>query len=303
VLIYQAAGRPTRQLVWCDRSGRPLSAVPEAGEYGPPRISPDGSSIVVGKLQPSGDAADLWIVHPDHSASPLTSTPSHEGCPVWSPDGSRVAYFSTEQQGVDVYARAADGSAPVLLSKDPFAKYPSDWSPDGHYILFSSVAGSNKSDLWVLSAADKRAVALTRTPHGEGWGVFSPDGNWIAFQSDESGRVEVYVQQFRLEAVAAHPKYQVSAGGGGLPHWRRDGRELFYMTSGGRLMATAVRAGNGALEFDPPTVLFQTRPLPKTWNLYDVSPDGQKFLVNVPLEWSNAAPITVVPNWSARLKP
>ena len=301
VLVYQAAGKPVRQLVWCDRSGRALGAVPEPGEYGPPRVSPDGASVVVGKLQSSGEAADLWIVHSDNSASSLTATVEHEGSPVWSPDGSRVAYFSTGQQGFDIYAKPVSGSGPVSLFKDALAKYPSDWSPDGRYILFSSVAGNNKSDLWVLNVADRRAVPLTRTVYAEGYGVFSPDGNWIAYQSDESGRAEVYVQPLRPEGIG-HLKYQVSSGGGGLPRWRRDGKELFYMTSGGRLMAAAVRTDNGNLAFDPPATLFQTHPVPRIWNLYDAAPDGQKFLVNVPVEWSNTAPITVLSNWPAQMK-
>jgi len=163
------------------------------------------------------------------------------------------------------------------------------------------VASSNKSDLWVVNVADRRAAPLMRTVFGEGYGVFSPDGNWVAFQSDESGRAEVYVRPFG-PAGLGQIKYQVSAGGGGLPRWRRDGKELFYMTSAGRLMAAAVRTDNGTLAFDPPATLFQTHPAPRTWNLYDAAPDGQRFLLNVPLEWSNTAPITVLSNWPAQTK-
>jgi hypothetical protein len=130
----------------------------------------------------------------------------------------------------------------------------------------------------------------------------SPDGKWLAYQSDQSGRNEVYIQQFDGLSNGTKRRWLVSKSGG-LPHWRADSNELFYMSPDGRLMTVAIRLStDGGIEADPPQLLFQTRPFPETWNLFDVSNDGQHFLLNLPLEWTSAAPITVVSNWAEKLR-
>ena len=110
------------------------------------------------------------------------------------------------------------------------------------------------------------------------------------------------MQVFEGLSAGTKRQWQISTGGGGEPRWRADGGELYYMTGGGRLMAVTVHPKDGEFEFDPPRMLFQTRPIPRQWNLYDVSPDGQRFLMNLPLEWFNASPIRVVTNWTEKLK-
>jgi len=303
ILVYQSVGKATRQMVWLDRGGKQIGQVAEPGDYGPPKISPDGRRAVVAKLGPDGANADLWLLDAAGNATQFTSTPIHEGSPVWSPDGSKIAYFSNPEGVYDIYVRAASGEGKAeLFYKSALPKYPTDWSRDGRYILFGVVSPGTKLDVWAMTTADRKAAPILDTVYSEGFATLSPDGKWLAFQSDQSGRTEVYVQPFEGVSAGTKKRWPVSSGGGGLPRWRGDGSEIFYMTPGGRMMAAGVHAAGGDFQFEPAHMLFQTRPIPETWNLYDVSPDGQRFLVNLPLEWSSAAPITVVTNWTEKLK-
>lgn len=302
-LAYQTVGNATRQLVWMNRSGRQIGVVRETGDWGPPRVSPDSSRAVSAKLGPEG-LADLWVVDPHGSASQFTATTAHEGSPVWSPDGSRVAFFAsgnTDGNG-DLYAKSMNGGKAELLFKSAAAKYPTDWSRDGKYILFTVAPASRKADVWALSTEDGHAAAVLDSPFTEASAASSPDGRWLAFQSDESGQVEVYVQAFDGLARGGKRRWQVSVGGGGMPRWRGDGEELFYVTDTGKMMTVPVHASGSNFEFDAPRLLFETRPFPKTWNPYDVSRDGQRFLVNVPLEISSGSTITVLTNWTEKFR-
>ncbi len=303
ILVYQSVGKPTKQLVWLDRSGKQVGQVAEPGDYGPPRISPDGSRAAVAKLKPDGVTADLWILDAVGNATRFTSTSKHEGSPVWSPDGSRIAFFSNAEGVFDIYVKPVnDEGRAELFCKSTRPKYPTDWSRDGRYILFGVVSPGTREDVWAISTADRKAAPILDTIYSEGSAVLSPDGKWLAFQSDESGRNEVYVQPFQGATAGTRRRWLVSSGGGGLPRWRGDGAEMFYMTSGGRMMAVELHPADGDFRFEQPHMLFQTRPIPETWNLYDVSPDGQRFLLNLPLEWSSAAPVSVVTNWTEKLK-
>ena len=304
LLVYQSVGEATRQLSWMDRNGKTLVPVTGTGSWGPPRISPDGTRAVVAKLGKDRKNADLWIIDQAGNATQFTSGPSHKGSPVWSPDGSRIAYFVNEGGSYDIFMSPANAGARMdLLFKSPQAKYPTDWSRDGRYLFFGVLTEGSRSDVWGLSILDRRAGPLLDTVFSEGYAALSPDGKWLAFQTDESGRNEVYVQPFDGISRGTRRRYDVSAQtGGGLPRWRADGKEIFYMTNRGRMMSVKVHPIGSEFACDPPQFLFQTRPIPNTWNLYDVSPDGQRFLMNLPMEWSSASPITVMTNWTEKLK-
>jgi Tol biopolymer transport system component len=303
ILVYQSVGKPTHQMVWLDRSGKQVGQVAEPGDYGPPRMSPDGSRAAVAKIGPDGVNADLWILDAAGNTTQFTSTPQHEGSPVWSPDGSKIAFFSNAEGVFDIDVKPVNGEGRAEpLYKSPLPKYPTDWSRDGRYILFGVISPGTREDVWAVSTADRKAAPILDTIYGESSAALSPDGKWLAFQSDQSGRSEVYVQPFEGATAGTKRRWQISSGGGGLPRWRGDGAEMFYVTSGGRMMAVALHPMGGEFQFDQPHMLFQTRPIPGTWNFYDVSPDGQRFLLNLPLEWSSAAPITVVTNWTEKLK-
>ena len=181
-------------------------------------------------------------------------------------------------------------------------KFPSDWSHDGKYITYSLEGAGTRLDLWGISISDHRAAPILDTVYAEAFATMSPDGKWFAYQSDQSGRNEVLVQAFDGLNSGTKRRWTVS-NGGGLPRWRSDSGELFYMTPDGRTMSVSIHPGSdGGIEAGKPQMLFQTRPFPKSWNLYDVTPDGQRFLLNIPLEWSSAAPITVITNWTEKLK-
>ena len=154
------------------------------------------------------------------------------------------------------------------------------------YDIFVRPARVGSEAIWGCSVGDRRGAPILATIFAEVFASISPDGKWMAYQSDESGRNEVYVQSFD-----------------GQPHWRSDGGELLYMKSDGHITSLSIRVGaDGGLESGQPQTLFQTRPVPKFWNLYDAAPDGQRFLMNIPLEWTSALPITVVTNWTEKLK-
>ncbi len=303
VLVYESVGQSTRQMVWMDRAGRQIATAGEPGAWGPPRISPDGRRAVVAKTGADGVTAHLWLLDSNGGAQQISDGPMHEGSPVWSPDGSRIAYFGKQGDSYDIFARAAQvGAKGELLLKTADKKFPSDWSRDGRNIIFSMEGVGTRLDVWGLSLADRHTAPVVNTVYAEGFATISPDGRWIAYQSDQSGRNEVYVQTFDGLQNGTRRRWVVSKGGG-LPHWRADSNELFYMTTDGRIMSVAIRpVAGGNIEPGQAQMLFQTRPVPQTWNLYDVAPDGQRFAVNIPLEWTAAAPITVATNWAEKIK-
>jgi hypothetical protein len=303
VLVYQSVGHSTRQIVWMDRGGRQIVAAGEPGAWGPPRVSPDGRRAVAAKTGKDGVTAHLWVLDTNGGAQQISDGPMHEGSPVWSPDGSRIAYFGKQGDSYDIFARAAQpGAKGELLLKTPDRKFPSDWSRDGRNIIYSVEGLGTRLDIWGLSMADRHAAPVVNTVFAEGFATVSPDGRWIAYQSDQSGKNEVYVQEFDGLRNGTHRRWVVSKGGG-LPHWCAGSSELFYMTTDGRIMAVAIRTGpGGSMEPGLPQTILQTRPIPQTWNLFDVAPDGQHFAVNVPLEWTASAPITVATSWAEKIK-
>jgi eukaryotic-like serine/threonine-protein kinase len=197
---------------------------------------------------------------------------------------------------------AEPGSKPDLLFHSAFVKKPTDWSRDGRFILFDTINEGTKLDTWAVSTSDRRAGAILDSVNAEGHATLSPDSKWLAFDSDDTGRLEVYVQAFDGINSAGKKRWKVSTGGGGLPKWRGDGKELFFITASGRVMSATVRAVGEEFEFDAAVKLFQTRPIPKIWNLFDPAPDGQRFLLNLPLEWATSSQIMVVTNWTEKLK-
>lgn len=310
-LAYQSTGNPTRQMLWMDRAGTQLAAVREPGVWGSPRIAPDGRRAVVAKVGEDGKSEDLWLVDNDGSMKVMVHMDGQRvGSPVWSPDGSKIAFFvnsldnaASNGNPFDIYVRPADASGrPDLLFRGSFAKQPTDWSRDGRYLFFNAVSEGTKEDVWAVSTVDHHAGPILDTVSSEQYAALSPDGKWLAYHSDDTNRPEVYVQQFDGINSGTRKRWKVSTGGGGLPRWRADGKELFYLTPNGRVMSVNVRPNGAELTFDPPVKLFQTRPLRKSWNLYDVSPDGQRFLVNAPLEWALSSDIMVITNWTEKLK-
>jgi Tol biopolymer transport system component/DNA-binding winged helix-turn-helix (wHTH) protein len=294
VLAYgMASDTETTELVWFDRQGKRLGTVGEPADYSNPALSPDEKRLVVCRMNPQAGSRDLWLFDLVRgTSSRFTFDPTDEVNPGWSPDGSRIFFSSNRKGPRDIYLKAATGAGEAEpLLESGMQKGVFDWSPDGRFILFSE-----QGAYWALPLeGDRKPVGPL--PIGLNPEI-SPNGRWVAYQSDESGRVEVYVQSFPPSGA----KWMVSAAGGGEPHWRSDGRELFYI-AGNRLIAVEVKSEAQVFEAAAPQPLFEVRleALVRR-NRYQVASNGQRFLVNVPLETPSSSLITVVVNWSAGLK-
>jgi len=314
-LVYRAEGASAEsQPKWFDRHGKIVGTVGDSDVYFFPAISPDGNRIVVGR-GPSEHGA-LWIFDSSQGTNTrFTFGSSSVANPIWSPDGTRII-FSSNPSGIwDIYQKLASGAAGEdLLLKSSENKWPSDESHDGRFLLYYALDPRTKDDIWVLPLKSNRTpFAFLRTPFDELNAHFSPDGHWVAYESNESGRNEIYVRPFSPDSSAADAsgagaKWQVSYGGGVLPLWSADGKELYYLTSDARLMEVDV-ATSPAFQAGTPKFLFQAPPLGllpsvRTTGKYTV--DGKRFLfISSTGQGSQAqdqAPFKVVLNWQAALK-
>jgi Tol biopolymer transport system component/predicted Ser/Thr protein kinase len=299
VLAYQAGAKPVvSELGWYDRKGERIGAVAAPGDYEDPRISPDGGRVAVNRIDPSTGTANIWLLAiGGESAGRFTFSSSFDHYAVWSPDGGRIAFDTNRNGPTDIYLKAVSSVAdeePLLQSSE--AKSPTDWSPDGRALVYERLDPKTKSDLWLLPLeGDRTPVPLVHTESNEVDGRISPDGRWIAYSSDDSGRSEVYVSAFPKPGG----RWQVSSGGGSQPVWRRDGKEIFYLGADRKLMAAPVTPGP-RFEAGPSRALFQTRSRYTGNYAYDVSPDGQRFLVNTLVGSEAMPPVTVVLHWNAK---
>ena len=303
VLAYSsgASSGGNLQLTWFDRSGRTTGTV--VGTAGGPRwpaISPDGNTVAVDRLDPQTNFIDLWLHDLARgSASRFTfNSGFFNAYPVWSPDGSHIAFRSTRDGAAgDLYQKATSGAAQEeVLDKDLRSKQPNDWSRDGRYIIEGVRDPKTKNDIWVLPLfGDRKPFPYLQTEFNEQYAKLSPNGQWLAYASDETKRLEVYVQTFPTPGG----KWQVSTNGGDRPVWSRDGKELYFIGADGKMMAVEVKGGT-KFEAGVPKPLFDMRfPADATW--YDVSKDG-RFLVPTQIEQAADVPMTVVVNWTAGLK-
>jgi Tol biopolymer transport system component len=297
-LAYRPGQAARRRLVWIDRNGRETPAIEDEREYGDTWLSPDAKRIVFGADEPGGKG-DLWIRDLERGTTTrFTFEPEREFCPTWSPDGRKIAY-SRQMKNWDLYVKDAAGTGePELLLSDNEDKFVTDWTKDGRYIVYASRGGETSWDLYALPTfGDKKAIPLRKTKFAELNATVSPDGRFLAYQSNESGRVEIYVQEF----PEAKSKWQVSPDGGRDPFWRGDGRELYYRAPTAKLMAVAIEK-SAAFIAGTPQPLFQARfATLLARGLYRPTADGQRFLVLSPLGREALQPAVVVLNWTSAI--
>jgi serine/threonine protein kinase len=334
-LIYRRGGNAstaTRQWVWMDRTGKASSPVGQPHSAAAVKFSPDGKRIlfhdIVNREQP-----DVWIYDLDRDLrTRLTTDPAGDGFPVWSPDGERIVFVSSRslsppegrtstpgrrgpgQQELTLFEKPSNGAVPeqVLLRPEPGKQmFPFDWSRDGRSIVvqqLQSTPGTDLGDVWVVPRSeDQKPFPYLATLFSEGEPALSPDGRWLAYVSNESRSSQVVVQPFPDPSGG---KWQISTKGGHYPRWRRDGQEIYFLDPDRQLVAVSVKTDRKFEVGQSTTLLTAPFPFPTGFAdamqvPYDVTPDGQRFLMSAPLpapSTSTQAPITVITNWTSVLK-
>jgi integron integrase len=231
LLVYMPGahqiGTPTAQVVRVTRDARREPIDLEPGAYADPRLSPDGTRLLLTRVQAGGTRRDIWVHDLTRgTVTRLAASRSLMPCPVWMPDGRRVAFWSNEPDGGGMFQIAADGAGgPERLTRSTGSQCPDAWAPDGHVLVFSAPGPTTNLDVHMLDIAAKKATPLVQGPHYEHMAALSPDGRWLAYQSVESGRAQVYVRPFPNVTEA---RWQISSAGGERPFWGHDGRELFF---------------------------------------------------------------------------
>jgi Tol biopolymer transport system component len=301
-LAYASGTSANRQLVWFSRDGQRLGSFGSSGEYSSPSLSPDQRKVAIARAHPQIRTPDIWTLDLARGTETrFTFDPGGEITPLWSPDGGRIVFSSDRTGTWELYQKDLSGAAPdQLLARAAEGAFLSQWSADGHFIVYQIPTPKTNWDLWVLSLLELKAKPFLATPFNEVQGALSPDGRWMAYTSDESGQPEVYVQAF----PTGGGKVEISVSGGSEPKWRADGKELFYMAPDLKLMSVSVKSGSN-LEAGVPSGLFEMPVPPFTpayQNSYVPSHDGRRFLVNTLVQDATSSPITVVLNWTAGLK-
>jgi eukaryotic-like serine/threonine-protein kinase len=304
-LVFFAGAVGESELVWVDRAGRRIGEIGPTGVFNSVSLSPDATSVVYDQAEPRYRTFDLWRLDFAHGVpSRLTFHPSHDIFPLWSPDGTRIAFGSLREPPPQLYELHANSAGTEkLLLKTNVPKTPSGWSSDGRLLFYDSINPETGGDIWVLPlVGTPEPYPVVRTAADEHYGTLSPDGRWLAYISNETGAYEVYVESFPATGF----KRQVSAQGGFEPHWRRDGKELFYMAPNRMLMAVGVKSNPTTLEVSPPKALFATRikwmEIQAVAHHYAAAPDGQRFLISSATDEAQSLPVTIVLNWSASVK-
>jgi Tol biopolymer transport system component len=295
-------------LTWFDRHGTNLGAAVAPGYDLSLRLSPDDSRVAVARMDLSSVSANIWLNEfARNTLTRFTSANVLDADPVWSPDGTHVAYASVRSGRTGLYQKAANSAGSEQLLLEPSGSRDlDDWSRDGRFLLYSQVDSKTKSDLWVMPlAGDRKPTVYVNSEFNETHGQFSPDGHWIAYASDESGRPEIYVRPFPLAVDSG--KWTVSSGGGVTPRWRRDGKELFFLTTNLRTVMVAEVSDTPSFTTSVPVPAFsaaiQNNATTGGFN-WDVTADGKKFLLATIAAQDNVAqsPIRVVLNWMALMK-
>ena len=306
-----------QQLIWVDRSGKELGMIGDAdGTLDSPRVAPDGLRVIVSRVRQGN--RDLWLLDGVHD-SRMTFNTAEDNYPAWSPDGLRVAFTSFRSGKIGLYEKLVTGAGgeEELLKAGNAGVVPSGWSADGRFLLFhevSDIGSSFDSSINVLPIfGDRKPFVFLQTPFTEVWGQFSPDGRWVAYESNESGKYEVFVRPFQPPGTAgaaasnaAMAQQTVSSAGGVAPMWSADGKELYYLNPAGEMMAVPITVIGSAIAPGTPIKLFESHVWGggidnQTGRQYDVAPDG-RFLINRVRKLDATPTITLLQNWNPEAK-
>lgn len=309
LLAYRTGESNPRQLTWLDRNGKVQGTIGQTDStFLNPEVASDGHRVVVSRLIQGN--LDIWALDGSRM-SRITIEAAADFFPLWSPDGTRIVFRSNRSGAGDLYLKLASGagSEELLLASDQL-KTPTGWSADGRFLMYMSNDPQTGMDLWVMPMdGDRKPFVFLKTPFREAYGAFSPNSQWVAYQSNVSGRSEIYLRPFIAPGTrpaaettgADSQQQQVSTTGGISPLWRSDGKELYYLNNEGALMSVPITIKGSTIEQGAPVQLFRTHISgggvdAQQGRQYSVAPDG-RFLVN--MELSNAAgPITLIQNWA-----
>ena len=284
VVAYGIGSSPKRVLVWKDRTGKDLGARIEFPDVGSIRISPDGKRVAAARNDGS-----IWVTDLERNTSTRLLFEQTAISPLWSPDGQKIAFWSPG----GLYVKAADGAgeAELLLKGIGFTN---GWSQDGRFLVFNQITSNTQSDIWALPmTGDRKPVPLVTGKASEYGGSVTADGRWLAYQSDETGRPEVYVQGF----PQGKGKWMISTGGGLAPHWRSDGKELVYAAPDGMIMAAPIQASERGIAAGTPVPLFRSAAF-----RWDMTTDAKRFIVIESAEGEHGNPLVVLLHWQENLK-
>jgi len=299
ILVWQGSWERDYQLTWFDREGKQVGAVGnvvKAAVGEDPHLSPDGKKLVIKRSPPN----TLWIIDLEKGTD-FRLTKDFAQIPVWSPDGTKVAYSGGG--GLSIKPSSGLGDAEVLRPQG--ATFPNDWSADGRYIIFLRRGVKTRFDMYALSMdSEPKETLLLNSAFNEQTPQLSPDGRWLAYAADDTGNYEIYVQSFSSDGKLGSDRQRISSSGGTLPVWRRDGSELFFVSADGQMMTASVKTSGSEFQFTTPKALFKTRMLGLfgSTHEFDVTRDGQKFVIGSLVGEPTAPPPTVILNWTGLLK-
>jgi Tol biopolymer transport system component len=293
VYLPEAAGES--ELRWFDRSGRPLGSIGKPGHYIDPRLSHDGAHVAFVRGRPQTERQDVWVVDLEFNRETrLTLRSGEYAAPRWSRDGTEIAFNCRPKSVEDLCIKAVGegGDVGVLYESKDWSSGGS-FTPDGTF-LFSEQSPETSFDIWSLPRDGGEPSLLLRTPFDEQAAEVSPDGRWFLFTSNETGRNEVYVREMKETSQ----QWQLSVEGGRQPRWRADGREAFFIAADGNIMAVPIQTGP-PFRASSPRALFalSEKPDQLTPLFADITPDGERILVNLPLEGRTSVGFHAVLNW------
>ena len=287
------------RLTWFDRSGKAAGEVGEPAFFVTYRLSPDERTVAAMVLDPSRTKAGIVTLDvASGTATRFVGGGVNTIYPVWSPDGRRL-FFGLVAEGANIpaiWSRPLNGAKEELYLEGPDNLTPWDWSRDGRFLAIEKVPlhGKRYNELWIVDAADREhPIPFAIENPNQVDARFSPDGKWIAYASDESGLSEVYVRSF----PGPGGTWQVTTAGGFTPHWRGDGKELYYLNPDNKIMAVPI-SSEPAFQAGAPVALFTAHP-GQASSLFEASGDGQRFLVNTAPEQAASPPLHLLLNWTA----